>query len=172
MFKFQYYKFRPFRFLPLKGVGAEVGVYRGDFSITLLKKKNVNKMYLVDPYRYENVPQMEQDALNKAKERAVSRTRGMQHKVTWLLMPSHEAASKIPEKLDFCYIDGDHSYEGVKKDLADYYPLVKPGGYFGGHDFHYDWPGVIKAVSEFAVNNGLALKVESPDWWFVIDEKK
>jgi predicted O-methyltransferase YrrM len=35
---------------------------------------------------------------------------------------------------DFLFIDGDHSYEGVKADFDRYAPLVKPGGFIGFHD--------------------------------------
>ncbi|MDP3836951.1 MAG: class I SAM-dependent methyltransferase [bacterium] len=38
------------------------------------------------------------------------------------------------EKIDFLFIDGDHSYEGVKSDFENYYPLVKPGGLIAFHD--------------------------------------
>jgi predicted O-methyltransferase YrrM len=36
--------------------------------------------------------------------------------------------------LDFLLIDGDHSYEGVKRDFELYAPLVAPGGYIAFHD--------------------------------------
>jgi len=36
--------------------------------------------------------------------------------------------------VDFLMIDGDHSYEGVKKDFETYSPLVKPGGLIAFHD--------------------------------------
>jgi hypothetical protein len=38
------------------------------------------------------------------------------------------------EELDFIFIDGDHSYEGVKKDFEMYTPFLKEGGYVGFHD--------------------------------------
>lgn len=41
----------------------------------------------------------------------------------------------IGERLiDFLYIDGDHSYEGVKKDFQMYSPFVKKGGLIAFHD--------------------------------------
>ena len=63
---------------------------------------------------------------------------------------------------DFVYIDGDHRYEYVKEDLAMWFPKVKIGGVFAGHDY-WDGPvflndhtfldpaffGVKKAVDEF-----------------------
>ena len=37
-------------------------------------------------------------------------------------------------KLDFLLIDGDHSYDGVKRDFEDYAPLVRSGGLVAFHD--------------------------------------
>ena len=38
------------------------------------------------------------------------------------------------ELLDYIFIDGDHTYNGVKKDFELYYPLVKVGGTIAFHD--------------------------------------
>ena len=38
------------------------------------------------------------------------------------------------DKLDFLFIDGDHSYEGVKKDYELYSPFVRKGGIIAFHD--------------------------------------
>lgn len=43
-----------------------------------------------------------------------------------------ELFNHIP--LDFAFIDGDHTYDGVKKDFELYGPLVKPGGLIAFHD--------------------------------------
>jgi hypothetical protein len=39
-------------------------------------------------------------------------------------------------KLDLLFIDGDHSYEGVKLDYEMYSELVKDNGYIAFHDVH------------------------------------
>ena len=39
--------------------------------------------------------------------------------------------------LDYLFIDGDHSYKGVKKDFDVYSPLVKKGGHIVFHDIAY-----------------------------------
>lgn len=44
------------------------------------------------------------------------------------------------EKLDFLFIDGDHSYEGAKADYKMYAPLVRRGGMVAFHDV-VKWPG-------------------------------
>lgn len=38
------------------------------------------------------------------------------------------------ELVDFLFIDGDHSYEGVKQDFEMYSPLVREGGVIAFHD--------------------------------------
>jgi cephalosporin hydroxylase len=57
------------------------------------------------------------------------------------------------EKIDFLFIDGDHSYEGVKNDFAMYAPFVKPGGLIAFHDIaiddqSQDYCGVIRFWNE------------------------
>lgn len=58
---------------------------------------------------------------------------------------------------DVIYIDGDHSYEGVKKDLYQAFKKIKKGGYIMGHDYEMNFNkakinhifGVRQAVDEF-----------------------
>lgn len=79
---------------------------------------------------------------------------------------SWEAAEQFADKsIDFCYIDADHSYNSVIKDITAWYPKIKPGGYIGGDDMTKKFPGVAKAVTEFF---GKKLKVgKYKRCWFV-----
>lgn len=53
------------------------------------------------------------------------------------------------ESLDFIYIDGDHTYRGVKEDIKNYLPKLKKGGLIAGHDYEEtNFPEVTKAVNE------------------------
>lgn len=67
---------------------------------------------------------------------------GIQSEVTHLKMFSSPASKVIGEAYsaqnilaDFILIDGDHSYEGVRQDIIDYYPLLRPGGIMLFHDY-------------------------------------
>ena len=46
------------------------------------------------------------------------------------------------------YIDGDHNYAQVKRDVVNYSSLVKQGGFLTGHDYSEGYEGVIRAVNE------------------------
>lgn len=52
------------------------------------------------------------------------------------LPATREALQKIlpPQGIDFLFIDGDHTYEGVKADFEMYSPLVRKGGLVALHD--------------------------------------
>src|SRR5258708_4465964 len=39
------------------------------------------------------------------------------------------------DSLDLCFIDGDHEHPGVDLDLKHFWPKVKKGGIFCGHDY-------------------------------------
>jgi len=49
---------------------------------------------------------------------------------------SKEASKSIADNyFDFIYIDGDHSYNGVKADILHWLPKLSKDGYFCGHDY-------------------------------------
>lgn len=52
------------------------------------------------------------------------------------------------ETIDFLYIDGDHSYEGVKADFEAYEPHVADDGIIGFHDIETDGTGVPRLWTE------------------------
>lgn len=64
-----------------------------------------------------------------------------QQKINLLRLDSHkiDTLSQIKDmlngrQLDFLFIDGDHTYEGVKKDFELYSTLVRPQGIIAFHD--------------------------------------
>jgi len=60
----------------------------------------------------------------------------------------------VDNSLSMVYIDADHSYEGVKRDIEAAYPKVVSGGILAFHDFLSPDYEVEKAVKEFLINNG------------------
>src|SRR5689334_5158988 len=55
-------------------------------------------------------------------------------KVRWIEMLSFDAVKHVPDELDFIFIDGDHSYEGIKRDWHDWSAKLKKGGFILLHD--------------------------------------
>ena len=48
------------------------------------------------------------------------------------------------------YLDGEHDYESVKRDLESLLPKINPEvGWISGHDFiNHSWPGCVSAIRE------------------------
>ena len=83
--------------------------------------------------------------LRNERKRAVQAIGG--GRVLW--MPSTQAAALVGDLwADFIFIDAGHSYAAVKADIAAWRPKVREGGWFGGHDYHPAYTGVMRAVDE------------------------
>jgi len=147
-------------------IGAEIGVSIGVNAESIMKTLNMKKLYLVDPYE----PYVEDGfsvkfALTEGeKEIAAERLKRFGERAEWIYKTSDKAAGLVPNGLDFVYVDGNHSYEYVKRDIEKYFPKVKDHGIIGGHDFYFKSLGVIRATTEFAVSNSLKLIVDRGDW--------
>ena len=90
----------------------------------------------------------------------------IEDKVVFIKSLSEEAVGKVPENVDFVYIDGNHRYEYVKKDIELYWPKIKIGGVLAGHDFKSGEDGVRKAVKEYF--GGRYTHIERSWDWFCI----
>jgi predicted O-methyltransferase YrrM len=51
--------------------------------------------------------------------------------------------------LHFVFLDGDHNYEYVIRELRAWTPLLGPGGFIAGHDWTDEFHGVKEAVTEY-----------------------
>lgn len=139
---------------------AEIGVFAGKHSKSMLDRWSVEELYLIDPYF----------DFEKEKEKAYDLLGSGDDTITWIHKESHEAVEDIDSNLDYIYIDGNHNYEFVKKDLEIYYPLVKSGGILAGHDIDHD--GVSRALAEFCVENEIQPNIEGEtDDWYLLKNK-
>ena len=156
--------------------GVEIGVFEGEYSKELLKELNIEKLYLIDAYEVnENYPdktmkELEnnpEEILIQAKE--IAKIRVSKFPVEFIYKKSEDAVNDIPI-VNFVYIDGNHKYEFVKKDIEMYFEKIKRGGVILGHDFYLPelkLAGVSKAVLEFALKNNSELFLVPPEWWIV-----
>jgi len=161
---------------------AEIGVQSGNFSSTLLNSTKLKKLHLIDCWQYQliyqdsaNVDQKKQDELYElVKSKFKNDLR-----VNIIKKFSKDALQIFQRNsLDFIYIDADHKYEEVKKDIQMWYTRLKKGGILAGHDYFngisldYSIFGVKRAVDEFVNLNNFKLNVTTNDgsfnsWYFI-----
>lgn len=56
---------------------------------------------------------------------------------------------ELGKKVNVLFIDGDHTYEGCRKDIENWYPQMADNGVMLFHDCDETSPGVVQAVKEF-----------------------
>lgn len=154
-------------------VGAEIGVNTGVTSQALLRNLKIHTFYLIDPWLAYDGPSAgtthptEIMAEGHYRE-TLFRTAPFKDQVKIMKMDSAEAAELIGDgTLDFVFIDGNHSYDFVKKDMNLYWPKVRYDGIFAGHDFSHG--DVNKALNEFAQkHSGLRINLAYNDVWWTL----
>ena len=129
--------------LPENGKGVEIGVFKGEFSVEILQNWG-GTLYMIDVWRplgkeYEDSSnhREHEDAYQKTMENI----RGFEDRGIMIRSTSQIAANLFEdESLDFIFIDANHAYDFVVEDINIWYPKLKKGGIFSGHDYiNMDW---------------------------------
>ena len=120
-------------------VGIEIGTGGGAATMTILNTLPNCTLYTIDSYEHRDNEEFEashpQEVHNENRKAAEKRLASFGDRVKILAMRSKDAINLVPKEVDFVWVDGDHSEKGITTDLDLYYPLVKQGCFFGGHDF-------------------------------------
>ena len=131
---------------------VEIGSFKGKSTCFIAEGIGNKKMqfFCIDPWM-DGLMQERGDAISN---KFLQNTKKYRDRFSILRGFSYEVIKDWPaqRKIDFLWIDGDHSYEGVKKDILNWIPLVKKNSFICFHDYR-DAPGVKKAVDELTRNN-------------------
>lgn len=121
--------------------GVEVGVETGRFSDYLLKNSNLEILYSVDAwstdlsatrsFRTKRWTTEVKDLYAEAK----SRLEPLGSRSVMIKDLSENAVKQFTDgSLDFIYLDASHMFSGFAMDLINWYPKLRYGGLFSGHD--------------------------------------
>lgn len=154
-------------FLPKNAIGCEIGTWKGEFARRLHHELNPAKLYLVDPWKFEpsysdrwyggsiakdqhDMDKIYEDVLEMFKSApSVCLHRGTVNTLGDLLQEHRE-------KLDWVYVDGNHSYEFVLNDLKRVLKYMTPQGIICGDDLQSS--EVHRAVKDFIEENKQYIK--------------
>lgn len=153
-----------------QAVIAEIGVYAGRLS-TLILQQPWTRLLMVDLWKIMPGCDIPQATWDKLREQAIINTSFAADRRQVIRGDSATIGNMCPSGIfDLVFIDGDHSYEGCARDILAWEHAVKPGGYFGGHDYkHAAHPGVTQAVDEYIARAGVTLELgEDFTWWVLL----
>jgi len=124
----------------------EIGSFAGESTAIFLNSGKVDKIYCVDPWTYGYDDEDIASRQNEDAEKVFDGKFDDDDRVIKIKEYSDLALSQLTEKVDFVYVDGNHTNEWVKKDIANYIPLIKDDGFIGGHDCTH--PPIADAIRE------------------------
>lgn len=154
-------------------IGAEIGVFEGDYSEILCKSNPKLKLFCIDPWTphkgyvdYARKSTLE-NAFNLAKTKLAPFNAEIIKKY------SQDALEDFLDgSLDFVYIDGDHGFQTCTDDINGWSKKVRVGGIIAGHDYGESKNPNIKvhgAVNKYTKHHGIKpwfiLTAEYPKSW-------
>ncbi|MEO1435658.1 MAG: class I SAM-dependent methyltransferase [Bacteroidota bacterium] len=151
------------KMMPANSICAEIGVWKGNFSKRILSINQPKKLHLIDPYEYQTgfgkrlfggkVAQSQAD-MDEIFESVKEKFKGQP--VQFHRGYSDDAIKDFEDGyFDWVYVDGNHYYDFVMRDLENYFPKIKSDGFLTGDDYKWtseelngDFP-VERAVQDF-----------------------
>lgn len=153
-----------------KITGIEIGTNYGELALDVSPAcLNILILYTIDPYQHKEGNKFEaglpQETLDGIRILALNNLKHLisEGRVIMLHLLSDSAYYLFNDKVDFVWIDGDHSPEQIAKDFK-YERLVKHFGLIGGHDFGNYEPmtEIIKLKYKDEITIG-----EDFTWWHI-----
>ena len=121
---------------------VEIGVDKADFSVHMLSKSKIAKYYCIDTWQDDFGSPCRPGFFDKdGKNRLMDAQNNLKpflendRAEMWQTTGMEASVGFQNNTLDFVYIDGDHSLEGIYTDIKAWLPKVKIGGIIAGHDY-------------------------------------
>lgn len=136
-------------------IGVELGVFWGETFFYLLD--NIPELHLIGIDLWKEVDWGDKEdvgyraykefPLEKYYQDVIEKSRKYGNRAEVFKEDTVEFSENVTDNtVDFVFIDADHTYNGVKRDIRAWLPKIKNKGFICGHDIHMD--GVRKAVEE------------------------
>ena len=145
--------------MPQGGICAEIGTQAGDFARQILARLKPAKLHIFD---IDFTPFDHSGFAAGIKDGTIELHQG----------DSSSRLATLPDRsFDFIYIDGDHAYEGVAKDLAMAARKIKENGWIVCNDYTVYSPveqiqyGVYRAVNELCWREGFEILYLGLHYW-------
>lgn len=166
----------------LSGDIVEIGSWQGrstGYLAESIRASGNGRLFAIDHFKgnagKEDQYMIEKEDLSDLKNTFISNMKraNLWEFINLLNMDCEKAVKRIKENsIRFIFIDGNHSQEGVEKDIRLFLPKMKQGGIIVFDDFSKNFPGLIIAIEKLIKNynfsrivtykNTLVLKLLEP----------
>lgn len=134
-------------------IGSWLGRSAAFMGVEIMNSRKPIRLHCIDPWIDGGPDLKETKYYRELQEPPLMIFSRNTHAVRDVIEP-HAGHSQNPHlvscfadhSIDFLMIDGDHSYEPVKADIAGWLPKMKAGALIAGDDWL--WPGVNRAFKE------------------------
>mgnify|MGYP003646814285 FL=1 len=128
---------------------VEIGSHLGESTFVFAASQIFESISCIDPFEgNEEALKILKRSWKQVKKEFTINTRYFNNVVLYEDY-SFEVVKQFKDKtLDFVYIDGDHKYDSVKRDIKLFLPKLKSTGIIAGHDYTLPCVEVKKAVDE------------------------
>jgi|TARA_R110000803_G_C11910599_1_gene313191 predicted O-methyltransferase YrrM len=128
---------------------VEIGSHMGESTFMFAASQIFKSINCIDPFKgNEEALAILRRSWKQVKEEFKINTRYFDNIVLHEDY-SFEVVKQFKDKsLDFVYIDGDHTYSSIKRDIILFQPKLKSRGIIAGHDYNLPCVEVKKAVDE------------------------
>ena len=142
---------------------GEIGVFRGDWSRFLLDTARPRELHLIDPWPSDKIissgdsngANVTSDLGEVLFENVVTRFAGNTNVFVHRKYSPAVFLTCPDGYFDVLYIDGDHGYDAMRRDLDVSLAKTKDRGWIMGHDLNTD--DVQRAVVDFCNETGLQI---------------
>lgn len=137
---------------------VEIGTFMGVTAAELAKALRQDAvLFCVDPY-------FDGQSVRAIAVRHLARL-GLLGKVRMIQSTAKDALLSLPPQVDFIFVDGDHSYEGLKEDWQIVRHILRAGGIAAFHDVNSQ--PEVRASCEGAIQCFEELIITDPDFQLV-----
>jgi len=155
----------------------EVGTHQAVFASEFMRRFR-GSIICVDPWEGfdENptfYPAFDEESRERTRDMqiAIEAMREFGDRAAIVRLPSNLAEQSFSDNtVGMVYVDALHDYDSVSYDTKTWFSKVTKGGIIAGHDYRFDYPGVVQAVTELCAENNLQLNITNesmPSWWAI-----